>query len=250
MQGRNVRLGRHGRTVALLAAMPLFLQAVSLAASAAVVLQDTVRPVANAGPDNSYPVGTRVRFDGSLSADNVGVVSYTWSFLYDGTQVQLLGRVVNFTFNEPGIRVYNVTLTVRDAVGNSDMDWMRLTIFPSARDADSDGLPDEWEMQYFLDLTEDAGGDPDEDGFTNLQEYDRGTDPTVPDEPPGFFEVYFWPIVGLGGLAIAALFVGRWAFARGHVRGKEEQRVRSAIEDEIEEVLEEEGETPPGSGGR
>lgn len=47
-----------------------------------------------------------------------------------------------------------------------------------AADSDSDNLPDDWELQYFGDLSADAAGDPDGDGFTNLEEYSRGSDPT------------------------------------------------------------------------
>ena len=45
-------------------------------------------------------------------------------------------------------------------------------------DSDSDGLPDPWELEYFGDLSYDADDDPDLDGFTNLEEYEAGTDPT------------------------------------------------------------------------
>ena len=38
-------------------------------------------------------------------------------------------------------------------------------------DTDLDGLPDEWEIQHFGNLNQTASGDPDGDGFTNLQEY-------------------------------------------------------------------------------
>lgn len=53
-------------------------------------------------------------------------------------------------------------------------------------DSDNDGLPDDWEILYGLDpLIPDGNdgpdGDPDEDGLTNLEEYDWGTDPTNPD---------------------------------------------------------------------
>lgn len=50
-------------------------------------------------------------------------------------------------------------------------------------DADNDGLPNSWEQQYSLDPFNGTGkngpnGDPDGDGFTNMQEFLLGTDPT------------------------------------------------------------------------
>jgi hypothetical protein len=45
-------------------------------------------------------------------------------------------------------------------------------------DTDGDGLPDSWEMQYFGNLAQGPNDDPDGDGFTNLQEYQAGTNPT------------------------------------------------------------------------
>ncbi len=52
-------------------------------------------------------------------------------------------------------------------------------------DDDGDGMPDEWEVQYGLNpLLDDALGDKDEDGYTNLQEYGAGTDPTDPRSNP------------------------------------------------------------------
>jgi hypothetical protein len=45
-------------------------------------------------------------------------------------------------------------------------------------DSDGDGLPDWWELQYFGNLSQGAGDDPDGDGVTNLQEYQQGRNPT------------------------------------------------------------------------
>src|SRR5205814_343596 len=49
-------------------------------------------------------------------------------------------------------------------------------------DADSDGLPDSWEVHYFGNITSQNGtGDADGDGLTNRQEYLGSSNPTSPD---------------------------------------------------------------------
>ncbi|MCF7785888.1 MAG: thrombospondin type 3 repeat-containing protein [Prosthecobacter sp.] len=44
-------------------------------------------------------------------------------------------------------------------------------------DANQNGIPDVWELQMFGNLNQIAGGDFDQDGLTNLAEYQAGTDP-------------------------------------------------------------------------
>jgi len=62
-------------------------------------------------------------------------------------------------------------------------DRMDLAVTLPILDSDGDGLPNEWENLHFGHPTNQAGpnGDPDGDGFTNLQEYLAGTDPNEPD---------------------------------------------------------------------
>jgi len=45
-------------------------------------------------------------------------------------------------------------------------------------DTDADGMDDDWEMAYFNILSRDGTGDFDGDGWTDLQEFRAGTDPT------------------------------------------------------------------------
>jgi hypothetical protein len=47
-------------------------------------------------------------------------------------------------------------------------------------DSDNDGLPDRWEYTYFGPslVAQNANGDPDGDGVTNINEYNEGTNPT------------------------------------------------------------------------
>ncbi|MCK5290460.1 MAG: hypothetical protein KAR39_00385 [Thermoplasmata archaeon] len=52
-------------------------------------------------------------------------------------------------------------------------------------DTDGDGLLDSWELQFFGDLGQEAAGDFDADGFTNIEEFGAGTDPTDSMNKPG-----------------------------------------------------------------
>ncbi len=53
---------------------------------------------------------------------------------------------------------------------------------PLSSDTDSDGMPDGWEVSFGFDpLVDDASGDPDGDGLTNVQEYLSQTNPNASD---------------------------------------------------------------------
>jgi len=56
---------------------------------------------------------------------------------------------------------------------------------PQKADTDSDGIPDGWEIHNSLDaLVKDGFKDADGDGFNNLTEYQRGTDPNDSNSHP------------------------------------------------------------------
>jgi hypothetical protein len=50
------------------------------------------------------------------------------------------------------------------------------------KDADSDGMSDDWETKYGLDANNpsDAAGDLNGDGYTNIEDFLNGLDPTAP----------------------------------------------------------------------
>lgn len=91
---------------------------------------DNDPPVADAGGDRSSPVNTTVELNGTGSDDNVGIVSYVWDFVYNGTPVQYTTEVAEHEFTELG--VYVLTLTVTDGAGHVSTDTVNLTIAPDA----------------------------------------------------------------------------------------------------------------------
>lgn len=72
-------------------------------------------------------------------------------------------------------------------------------------DDDNDGMPDWWETKYGLNPlnASDADLDLDGDGLSNLQEYERASDPKVPEGEP---LIQFPPwLIGIAGVAIGSL---------------------------------------------
>jgi hypothetical protein len=86
---------------------------------------DTIKPTANAGIDQTVSENTMVTLDGSSSKDNIGVVSYSWTFKDEINQT-LTGKTRIYCFKVPG--VYNITLTVKDEAGNTAKDKVIVTV--------------------------------------------------------------------------------------------------------------------------
>ncbi len=92
---------------------------------------------------------------------------------------------------------YATDPTIPDTDGDGLTDGDEINVYwtsPFMADTDLDQLPDGWEVSYGLNPISGAGddgttGNPDGDAFTNLEEYQNGTDPTVIDsgQPPEDF---------------------------------------------------------------
>lgn len=128
--------------------------------------EDTTPPVADAGEDLEVAVGERATFDGGGSTDDVGIVSYVWTFSYDGMTQTLEGDRARFTFEIAGD--YTVTLTVADGAGNEDTDTLRVQVLS------------EGERSWRLGPFEDGDGEPVIDVkvvvYLNEQRYETSTD--------------------------------------------------------------------------
>jgi PKD repeat protein len=91
-----------------------------------VTVRDVTPPVAIARFDGMVDQGTTVTLDGSMSHDNVDIVSYLWTFQENGVTVTQEGASVDYPFNLIG--TFAITLTVTDAEGNSDTDVQTLRV--------------------------------------------------------------------------------------------------------------------------
>ncbi len=87
---------------------------------------DLTPPVANAGADIITDKYEEVSFNGSLSSDNIGIESYTWTFDDGSGNIVLSGVSPVHTFNTAGNFV--VTLTVKDYAGNEHNDNLIVTV--------------------------------------------------------------------------------------------------------------------------
>ena len=75
--------------------------------------------------------------------------------------------------------VISRTWTADDPAGNHVSGIQTISLFED--DLDNDGLPDEWEMQYFGDLSKTASSDSDGDGLADVEEYQNGANPLASD---------------------------------------------------------------------
>jgi hypothetical protein len=101
-------------------------------------------------PGEWFPAGTNLTV---IAQPDAGYAFAGWS----GTS-QSTAPTLNFTLDQPSTLVANFVA-----------------------ESDGDGLPDEWELAYFGDLTQGPNDDPDRDGRTNAEEFANGTNPTVAD---------------------------------------------------------------------
>src|SRR5688572_2748473 len=89
-----------------------------------------------------------------------------------------------FTLAEPvsGLNGIRIIGTEGGTVSGGFLGVFELAVFAAGVDSDADGMEDDWETLHQLSIgTNDAGGDADGDGRTNLQEYTAKTNPKQAD---------------------------------------------------------------------
>ena len=168
-----------------------------------VNVTDSDVPVANAGLDVTADQNTEILFDGSGSTDNIGIINFSWIFLYDGSEVILNGSTPRYTFSIPGN--YIINLTVIDLMGNTGTDTFVVTVIAVE---DSDTTPigeitvEEGDVR-FLNYTDDQTGTSIEisvSGNGTLVAA-RVNDPPVyvDGEPAGYIHIGFYVMLDFTG---------------------------------------------------
>lgn len=96
---------------------------------------------------------------------------------YSHTEIRINGALAKIF--SPALSALNVSSALRAAAYRID-----LQIAVPMPDSDGQGLPDWWQRKYFGRLGTDPNADADKDGWSNLQEYLAGTDPTLANRTP------------------------------------------------------------------
>jgi hypothetical protein len=186
---------------------------------------------------NEVSNGTWWNLDASDSYDPDGIITnYTWSITIDNATTHLYAQGESFKFKALGL--YKILLTVRNASGNSSTNF---TAVYSIVDLDGDDLPDWWEVKYFGAIPDQSGSDDyDVDGYSNLQEYASGTDPTVKNAQPTLTENLKdnWMYLAAIAAVVVAIVIALLPIMKKRRKREEKKTVEAALE--IERALEDE----------
>jgi PKD repeat protein len=121
---------------------------------------DREPPVARPGTDMVIDQHDTVDFDGSASTDNVEVVNWSWDLTYDGVDHVIHGPTFSWTFDLAG--KYYVYLTVSDAVGLTDRQWV--SVYVNDTESPVAVAPADIQGQQHWTVTLDGGGSHDNVG--------------------------------------------------------------------------------------
>jgi len=138
-----------------------------LLSSTPQITVDRPNPMSTIGPTN-------MTGSGSVWTYNIIVERHNGSTVVDGVNLVTISDVSDL-FGNAVEESSNFTTDTRDTDSDGQRDYID-------SDDDNDGLPDTWEEDNGLDPLDSVGengkdGDPDNDGWTNYEEYMAGTNP-------------------------------------------------------------------------
>jgi predicted membrane protein len=171
-----------------------------------------------------------------FSLDDLNI---TWELQTDwNTTAYVKGPSLIWVYNNEADnppRSINVTVTEKADSSNTKNDQISVQV---VTDMDTDGLPDWWERKYFGTTgATDGTGDLDHDGWTDLEEYQNGTDPTKPDPKPGFLETYSWLISLIAIIIVVIVLLIFVVMPKKKVQREESEKKKIAAAVEVEKSL-------------
>jgi ligand-binding sensor domain-containing protein len=125
--------------------------------------------------DASFLEGEAIHLEGgSYTSSGLDQGAFTWQ--RDGTSIGA-SQAVTDTTASVGTHTYTLQVSDHSLTGAAS-----ITVNVQS-DFDHDGMADTWELAHHLNPLDptDSQLDPDQDGLTNLQEFQLGTDPQVAD---------------------------------------------------------------------
>lgn len=172
---------------------------------------------------------------GSYDTDGGLIKDWYWEISLGSTVETSHATLHRYMFKELGL--YKITLTVTDNLNQTNRSF---TAVVSILDKDSDNMPDWWELKHFTTLDQTDSGDFDSDGYTNLEEYAKGTDPTVKDPQANFLDemTSHWYVFVIAGAVIVGIVLSMWPYFRQRRMKHEKKKIQAAIA--IEKALEQE----------
>jgi hypothetical protein len=128
----------------------------------------------------------RFRVLADFSTDNKATVDDVESIMLDTNWYPILnsGTVQSMVFTPADRKLIMYAKGITSTVTMEPV--------PVSEDLDGDGLPDNWEITYFGNLAGGGAADSDGDGYTNLEEYQKRTDPSDPNSYPSPFKPMPW----------------------------------------------------------
>ena len=157
----------------------------STAQSTAALTVANAAPTLLTTPGTTATEGSLYAYDGYATDPGADLLNWSLSTAPTGMTVHSVTGLVNWTptLSQSLEGDHAVTLVVDDGDGgSSEQSW---TIAVSFLDDDADEMADGWELDYGLDPSDpnDATLDPDNDGWTNLDEFLQGASPLSFDGP-------------------------------------------------------------------
>lgn len=183
--------------------------------------------------------GQNISYEFSLSAGstfNYADLDIKWQLETDwNVTVYYFGATLDWVYYVEADRWINVTVTEKANTTNTVTAPIHVQVIA---DLDEDGLPDTWERKYFGSTAmTDGTGDYDGDGWTDLEEFENGTDPKVSNPKPGFLETYAWLIALLAIIVVVVVLLLFVIMPKMKTKRDEDEKKKIAAAVEVEKSL-------------